>query len=114
MTDERNSSTPEPPLESWKAIVAHLSRDVRTVKRWEKNEGLPVRRYLHQARSSVYAFASELDAWRAARAPRPMQDAPAPIGGQVLPRFAFAAVLFRGLRISRDAPSGGSSVSPCE
>jgi Tol biopolymer transport system component len=107
MTDERNSSTPEPPLESWKAIAAHLSRDVRTVKRWEKNEGLPVRRYLHQARSSVYAFASELDAWRAARAPRPMQDAPAPIGGQVLPRFAFAAVLFLAL----STPSGVPNVA---
>ena len=42
-------NTPETALESWKAIAAHLSRDVRTVKRWEKSEGLPVRRHLHQA-----------------------------------------------------------------
>ncbi len=25
---------------SWKEIAAHLQRDVRTVQRWEKNEGL--------------------------------------------------------------------------
>lgn len=60
----------EAPLESWKEIAAHLKRDVRTVKRWEKSEGLPVHRHLHQARSSVYAYQSELDAWRARRAPR--------------------------------------------
>ncbi len=59
----------ETPLESWKEIAAYLKRDVRTVKRWEKSEHLPVHRQLHQARSSVYCFPSELDAWRAHRQP---------------------------------------------
>lgn len=54
-------------LESWKAIAAYLSRDVRTVQRWEAEEGLPVHRHQHKARGSVYALRPELDAWRTAR-----------------------------------------------
>ncbi len=56
-------------LESWKEIAAYLQRDVRTAKRWEKTEGLPVHRHLHLSRSSVYAYPSELDNWRARRKP---------------------------------------------
>jgi Tol biopolymer transport system component len=67
---EQNGSTNQTPIESWKEIAAYLKRDVRTVKRWEKSEGLPVHRYLHQARSSVYAYPSELDAWKVDREPR--------------------------------------------
>src|SRR6266851_1035835 len=48
---------------SWKEIAVHLQRDVRTVQRWEKNEGLPVHRKLHETLSSVYAYESELDEW---------------------------------------------------
>jgi Tol biopolymer transport system component len=54
----------EPQLESWKEIAAYLKRDVRTVIRWEKSEGLPVHRQMHQARGSVFAYASELEAWK--------------------------------------------------
>ncbi len=56
-------------LDSWKAIARHLSRDVRTVRRWEKSEGLPVHRHLHEKRASVYAFKSELDHWWQDRTP---------------------------------------------
>src|SRR5687767_9779014 len=38
---------PEDRLESWKEIAAYLKRDVSTVQRWEKREGMPVRRHLH-------------------------------------------------------------------
>jgi len=31
-------------LESWKEIALYLGRDVTTVRRWEKREGLPVHR----------------------------------------------------------------------
>ena len=67
----RTESAPldETPLESWKEIAAHLKRDVSTLKRWEKSEGLPVHRHLHQVRSSVYAYPSELDGWWARRGP---------------------------------------------
>ena len=50
-------------LDSWKAIAAYLGRDVTTVQRWEKREGMPVHRHLHEKRGSVYALAPELDTW---------------------------------------------------
>ena len=59
----------EQKLGSWKEIANYLGREVRTVQRWEKADGLPVRRLLHAKRGSVYAFAAELDAWVASREP---------------------------------------------
>ena len=50
-------------LDSWKAIAEYLNRDVSTVRRWEKQEGLPVHRHLHRKLGSVYAFALEIDDW---------------------------------------------------
>jgi len=35
---------PEDRLDSWKEIAAYLNRDVTTVQRWEKREGMPVHR----------------------------------------------------------------------
>jgi Tol biopolymer transport system component len=57
-------------LGSWKAIAAYLNRDVTTVQRWEKREGMPVHRHIHDKRGSVYAFRSELDAWIRDRRPQ--------------------------------------------
>lgn len=50
-------------LDSWKEIAAYLRRDVRTVQRWEKKEGLPVYRHQHDKLGSVYAYKGELEAW---------------------------------------------------
>ena len=50
-------------LDSWKEIAAHLNRSVRTVTRWEREEGLPVHRHLHSKSGSVYAYRAELDDW---------------------------------------------------
>lgn len=66
---EPSPDSPETPLDSWKAIAAYLNRDISTVRRWEASEGLPVHRHRHLARSSVYAYPSELDSWRAGRRP---------------------------------------------
>jgi TolB-like protein len=63
-------------LESWKEIAAYLGRDVTTVRRWEKREGLPVRRLHHSRLGSVYAYTVELDAWRDERAPTAATDPP--------------------------------------
>ena len=52
-------------LESWKSIANYLNRSVRTVRRWEADEGLPVRRHKHGKGSTVYAYQVELDAWQA-------------------------------------------------
>ena len=58
-------------LDSWKEIAAYLRRGVRTVRRWETEEGLPVHRHVHHALGSVYAFRSEIDAWRQSERRRP-------------------------------------------
>ncbi len=47
-------------LDSWKEIAAYLRKGLRTVQRWERTEGLPVRRL---GPGSVFAYKSELDAW---------------------------------------------------
>jgi Tol biopolymer transport system component len=56
-------------LDSWKEIAAYLKRDVTTVRRWEKREGMPVHRHVHDKLGSVYGFRSELDAWTRSRNP---------------------------------------------
>src|SRR5882757_3083901 len=58
-------------LDSWKKIAVYLKRDVTTVQRWEKREGMPVHRQLHDRAGSIYAFRSELDAWVHARTSAP-------------------------------------------
>ncbi|MEO6527922.1 MAG: tetratricopeptide repeat protein [Gemmatimonadaceae bacterium] len=61
-------------LESWKQIAGYLKRGVRTARRWEREEGLPVHRHLHRVLGSVYAFRSEIDDWlRTQRAPGPLR-----------------------------------------
>src|SRR5579884_3402463 len=67
---------PKERLESWKEIAAYLGREVRTVQGWEKNESLPVHRHQHARYGSVYAFRSELDAWREARKGSPEPSEP--------------------------------------
>ena len=54
-------------LDSWKEIAVYLNRDVTTVQRWEKREGMPVHRHLHDRMGSVYASRAELDAWALGR-----------------------------------------------
>lgn len=52
-----------PVLNSWKEIAAYLGRGRRTVQRWERELGLPVRRPHGHDRSAVIAFPEELDQW---------------------------------------------------
>ncbi|MGI8961373.1 MAG: hypothetical protein ACR2IV_16740 [Bryobacteraceae bacterium] len=54
-------------LDSWKEIASYLGRSEKTVRRWEDREELPVHRLIHEKRGSVYAYTSELDAWREMR-----------------------------------------------
>ncbi|MDJ0907251.1 MAG: hypothetical protein QNJ00_06185 [Woeseiaceae bacterium] len=51
-------------LRSWKAIAAYLGCSVRSARRWEAEEELPVHRHMHKSQGTVYAYAHELDAWR--------------------------------------------------
>lgn len=80
MNNVSASATPTPPgqtqgdhLDSWKEIAAYLKRQVRTLQRWERAENLPVHRHHHDRLGSVYAYKSELDAWRHQREPRTQQ-----------------------------------------
>jgi Tol biopolymer transport system component len=61
-------------LDSWKEIATYLGRDVTTVQRWEKREGMPVRRHQHDKMGSVYASRAELDAWTRSRNPQAAQE----------------------------------------
>jgi len=45
VTEARQAGKASPePLDSWKAIAAYLRRDVTTVQRWERREGMPAAR----------------------------------------------------------------------
>lgn len=70
MDSPRGSTPPDAPdrqindrLDSWGEIATYLRRGIRTVRRWEREEGLPIHRHLHRKSGSVYAFKSELDDW---------------------------------------------------
>jgi Tol biopolymer transport system component len=58
-----SSGLPDERLNSWKEIATYLGRGVRTVQRWEREEGLPVHRLIHEKRGNVYARREELAAW---------------------------------------------------
>ncbi|HTW43986.1 MAG TPA: hypothetical protein VMD58_00450 [Acidobacteriaceae bacterium] len=61
-------------LDSWKEIAAYLNRDVTTVQRWEKREGMPVHRHQHDRMGSVFASRVELDAWTCSRSARAAEE----------------------------------------
>lgn len=96
---DRPDSSPalrrEDRLDSWKEIAVYLERDIRTVQRWERREGLPVHRHLHDRLSSVYASKSELDQWRARRAPEiPGNDSDQATGETSAQLVAFLSKLW--------------------
>jgi len=63
--DVVDASAPPQRLETWGEIAAYLGREIRTVQRWEKSLGLPIRRLagFSDKQSRVFAFKRELDAW---------------------------------------------------
>ena len=80
-------------LENWKEVANYLRRSVRTVQRWETEEGLPVHRLNHDLRSSVYAYEDELEAWRVARAPLLKAPEPSPVKRWKPLRIVMAATV---------------------
>jgi len=74
-------------LVSWKEIAVFLNRAERTVKRWERERGLPVHRVPGGERGSVFAYPDELADWLKGKAHELEADDPAlgsPAGGQAL------------------------------
>jgi tetratricopeptide (TPR) repeat protein len=101
---QRGRVAPKPPaagpesqrggrLDSWKEIAAYLNRDVTTVRRWERQEGLPVHRHRHTALGSVYAFRDEIEAWQNGRGSAPF--------AAELPRIAIRPVVGRDAELTR-------------
>ena len=64
-------------LDSWKEIAVFLKRGIRTVQRWERDEGLPVHRHGHNKRATVIAYTAEIQKWidsrREDRSPEPQR-----------------------------------------
>jgi|HubBroStandDraft_6_1064221.scaffolds.fasta_scaffold14155_1 Tol biopolymer transport system component len=92
-------------LDSWKKIAVYLKRDITTVQRWEKREGMPVHRHLHGKMGSVYAFQSELDAWMQGRSDQqplgateagPDDELTSRPGGAAPVRYRWAALIIVG------------------
>ena len=54
-------------LQSWKDVSRYLNGDIRTVQRWERTRGLPIRRMPGGTKPRIYAIKSELDSWRRSR-----------------------------------------------
>lgn len=61
-----NKSNPQI-LGGWKEIANYLGKGVRTVQRYERELGLPVRRAAGKSGASVIATKVEIDAWVDAR-----------------------------------------------
>ena len=98
---------PEGRLDSWKEIAAYLGRGIRTVQRWEREEGLPVHRLAHEKRGSVYARREELAAWWESRrltlaAPSTSDAVDAPVAPR-LERVTWTAALTNWPALSSDA-----------
>src|SRR4051812_12319287 len=62
-----DQNRPQETIHSWKEIAAYIQRNEATARRWEREEGLPVHRHSHKIRSSVFAYPTEIDAWKLTR-----------------------------------------------
>jgi tetratricopeptide (TPR) repeat protein len=101
-------------LETWKEVAAYLGKDERTVRRWEAERGLPVRRLPGDSRSRIYAETSDLDRWlngaeALAENPAATDESPEPEARSAietgrppasLPSWAFAAAAAVALAIA--------------
>jgi hypothetical protein len=63
-----NISAESEVLSSWKDIALYLGKGVRTVQRWERHLGLPVRRPVGASqKSAVLLYRGDVDEWLATR-----------------------------------------------
>ena len=50
-------------FESWKEIAAYLKRTYKTLRRLERDHGLPVHRLEDSPKARVFAYKDEIDRW---------------------------------------------------
>jgi TolB-like protein len=93
---------PDDRLESWKKIATYLGRGVRTVRRWETEEGLPVHRHMHRVLGSVYAYKSEIDAWRRRDRQSPVAEPIGNVPAAAPPRSVPAIAVLPFTNLSTD------------
>ena len=48
-------------LDGWKEIAEYVGKSIRTIQRWEKENGFPIRRV--KSKRSVFAYPEEIDKW---------------------------------------------------
>lgn len=88
-------------LNGWKEIAAHFGKGVRTVQRWEKELGLPVRRLGGARGEIVFAWVAELEAWWTAAGKRDLASRPGEDEGEELQEAPAPAV-------TSDSPAAAS------
>jgi hypothetical protein len=93
-------------LQSWKDVSRYLNSDIRTLQRWERTRGLPIRRMPGGTKPRVYAIKSELDRWRRSggSTSRPKRSLAIPHPRRPL----------RSCRFSASTPTGKISTSPMD
>ena len=119
MVEDRRKQAPNRRLDSWKEIAAFFGRDERTVKRWEKERGLPVLR-LPGARGGVYSFTDDLSRWMETRKPigsiaaegRPDQRQTAVESGASAGRTDMGSVAVLEQEEAAEAPSRARAQTP--
>jgi len=89
-------------LESWKEIARYLKRSVRTARRWEHEEALPVHRHVHHTRASVFALRAEIDAWRRTRVESPRTPGATVTARAAAPKTSIAVLPFENLSAEPD------------
>lgn len=103
------SEPPPPPaprsseaIDSWKGIAAYLGRDVSTVMRWERSRNLPVHRLPGGRKATVYALATELDAWRCGAAKEPVSRRTEAERHEHAPAPSIAVLPFDNLSVEKE------------
>ncbi len=97
-------------LSSWKDIARYLGKGVRTVQRWERHLGLPVRRPIGASqKSAVVLYRGDVDAWLATRfSARPLEKSE--IQRNRSSRSA-RSTLIEGIRTARELRSANQALT---
>src|SRR5215471_18946466 len=93
-------------LSGWKEIANYLRKGVRTVQRYEREQGLPIHRPCGKSAGSVMATKAELDGWvnatptEGGSTPRPLPiEQTNRMGAQFLQIDSEIALTFSGIAL---------------